>query len=266
MRSTLIGMLTGLCLFICAQLFYPKEQNDTKNIKDADSIVTHVQHPDLTNKMVSTTHQQPEQVQAKSADTQFNQAMQIRQCRNVPRNDEAFNQWLEEALSRDEVHEIIETMKTRYHRCLNNTSRDENYVQKLINAAQMGSDKAADTLWRLAPAEVHQALNFSTLTRDEQVARMKAFTAQKYQVTEQVALLGGEKATLQLIRGYQYLDPDTGGQNYIQALAYSHYFLQTRQDSEVYSRVEWTRNYLEQRMTLDEITQAQQLAGELHNH
>ncbi|RZM73146.1 hypothetical protein [Pseudoalteromonas rubra] len=266
MRSTLIGILTGLCLFICAQLFYPKEQNDTENIKGADSIVTHVQHPDLKNKMVSTTHQQPEQVQAKSAETQFKQAMKIRQCRNVPRNDQAFNQWLEEALSRDEVHEIIETMKTRYQRCLNNTSRDENYVQKLINAAKMGSDKAADTLWRLAPAEVHQALNFSTLTRDEQVARMKAFTAQKYQVTEQVALLGGEKATLQLIRGYQYLDPDTGGQNYIQALAYSHYFLQTRQDSEVYSRVEWTRNYLEQRMTLDEITQAQQLAGELHNH
>ncbi|MCG7535524.1 hypothetical protein [Pseudoalteromonas sp. OOF1S-7] len=266
MRSTLIGMLTGLCLFICAQLFYPIEQNDAENIKGADSIVKQVQHPDLTNKMVSTTRQQPEQVQAKSAETRFKQAMQIRQCRNVPRNDEAFNQWLEEALSRDEVHEIIETMTTRYQHCLNNTSRDENYVQKLINAAKMGSDKAADTLWRLAPTEVHQALNFSTLTRDEQVARMKVFTAQKYQVTEQVALLGGEKATLQLIRGYQYLDPDTGGQNYIQALAYSHYFLQTYQDSEVYSRVEWTRNYLEQRMTRDEITLAQQLAGELHHH
>ncbi|WP_138628140.1 hypothetical protein, partial [Pseudoalteromonas maricaloris] len=79
--------------------------------------------------MVSTTRQQPEQVQTKSAETWFKHAMQIRQCRNVPRNDEAFNQWLEEALSRDEVHEIIETMTTRYQRCLNNTSRDENYVQ-----------------------------------------------------------------------------------------------------------------------------------------
>ncbi|MCF2906985.1 hypothetical protein L1285_01330 [Pseudoalteromonas sp. DL2-H2.2] len=268
MRSTPIGLLTGLCLSICVLVFYPQDQHKSEHIKVANPVVEQVQHPDLTNTIINTTHQQPEQeqVQAEPAEALFKQAMQIRQCRNVPRNDEAFNQWLEEALSRDEVHEIIETMKTRYQRCLNNTSRDENYVQKLINAAKMGSDKAADTLWRLAPAEVHQALNFSKLTRDEQVARMKAFTAQKYQVTEQAALLGGEKATLQLIRGYQYLDPDTGGQNYIQALAYSHYFLQTRQDSEVYSRVEWTRNYLEQRMTLDEITQAQQLAGELHNH
>ncbi|TMN70995.1 hypothetical protein CWB87_24080, partial [Pseudoalteromonas maricaloris] len=119
----------GLCLFVCAQLFYPKEQNDAENINGADSIVKQVQYPDLTNKMVSTTRQQPEQVQTKSAETWFKHAMQIRQCRNVPRNDEAFNQWLEEALSRDEVHEIIETMTTRYQRCLNNTSRDENYVQ-----------------------------------------------------------------------------------------------------------------------------------------
>lgn len=267
MRRTHIGLLAGLCLSICTVVFYPKEHNSAENIKISEPIVEQVQPPDLTNTIVSTTRHQPEQQQvpAESAEALFKQAMQIRLCRNVPRTDKAFNQWLEQALSRDEVHEIIETMKARYQRCLSNTNRDENYVEKLIHAAQMGSDKAADTLWLLAPAEVHQALNFSTLTRDEQVAQMKAFTAQKYQVTEQVALLGGEKATLQLIRGYQHLDPDTGGQNYIQALAYSHYFLQTRQDSEVYSRVEWTRRHLEQRMTLDEITQAQQLASELQH-
>ncbi|MCO7187549.1 MULTISPECIES: hypothetical protein [unclassified Pseudoalteromonas] len=267
MRSTPIGLLTGLCLSICVLVFYPQDQHKAEHIKVANPVVEQVQHPDLTNTIVSTTHQQPEleQVPAESAEALFKQAMQIRQCRNVPRTDKAFNQWLDEALSRDEVHTIVETMKARYQRCLGDTNRDENYVEKLMQAAQMGSDEAADTLWRLAPTEVHQALKFSTLTRDEQVARMKAFTAQKYLVTEQVALLGGEKATLQLIRGYQYLDPDTGGQNYIQALAYSHYFLQTRQDSEVYSRVEWTRRYLEQRMTLDEITQAQQLANKLQH-
>ncbi|AZZ96060.1 hypothetical protein [Pseudoalteromonas sp. R3] len=265
MHRLYIGLLTGLCLFICTLYLYPKEQNKTENTKVAAPIIEHVQHRGLTNTIVSTTRQQPEQVQTESAEALFKQAMQIRQCRNVPRSDEAFNQWFEEALSRNEVHEIIDTMKTRYEGCLSNTNRDENYVEKLINAAKMGSDKAADTLWLLAPTEIHQALRLRTLTRDEQVARMQAFTAQKYQVTEQAAILGGEKATLQLIRGYQYLDPDTGGQNYIQALAYSHYFLQTRQDSEVYGRVEWTRQYLEQRMTLDEITQAQQLASELQH-
>ncbi|WP_125560290.1 MULTISPECIES: hypothetical protein [Pseudoalteromonas] len=268
MRRTHIGLLAGLCLAICTVVFYPKVHNSAENIKVSEPIVEQDQHPDRANKTINTTSQPPEQkqVQAVSPEALFMEAVQVRQCRNVPRTDKAFNQWLDEALSRDEVHEIVETMKARYQRCLGDTNRDENYVEKLMQAAQMGSDEAADTLWRLAPTEVHQALKFSTLTRDEQVARMKAFTAQKYQVTEQVALLGGEKAILQLIRGYQYLDPDTGGQDYIQALAYSHYFLQTRQDSEVYSRVEWTRQYLEQRMTLDEITRAQQLANELQHH
>ncbi|MEC4087923.1 hypothetical protein [Pseudoalteromonas rubra] len=268
MRLTHVCLLAGLCLAICTVVFYPKEHNSAENIKISEPIVEQDQHPDRANKTINTTSQPPEQkqVQAVSPEALFMEAVQVRQCRNVPRTDKAFNQWLDEALSRDEVHEIVETMKARYQRCLGDTNRDENYVEKLMQAAQMGSDEAADTLWRLAPTEVHQALKFSTLTRDEQVARMKAFTAQKYQVTEQVALLGGEKAILQLIRGYQYLDPDTGGQDYIQALAYSHYFLQTRQDSEVYSRVEWTRQYLEQRMTLDEITRAQQLANELQHH
>ncbi|MCG7541601.1 hypothetical protein EXT48_20825 [Pseudoalteromonas sp. CO348] len=194
-----------------------------------------------------------------SSDELYEQANKIRICRRVPKTQSELDTWAEQAHANDEYYEIIDSMYRKFKVCLGSADRDGPYVDMLIEAAEKGSDKAVSLLWLLGDVELVDELKLKDVPRDEQVSRRQAFIATKYRLAHKVALQGGENSMLKLISGFQHLDPQTGGQDYVKSLAFAYFFVEVVSNSDVFGRVEWTIRDLEGKMSPEEITQANEL-------
>ncbi|MEE2023561.1 hypothetical protein [Alkalimonas mucilaginosa] len=69
--------------------------------------------------------------------------------------------------------------------------------------------------------------------------------------------MGGEQSLERLIRGFQQLDPVTGGQGFIKALGYADFALLITPNNDFYRKADWFKQRLSQRMNYDELVQAQ---------
>ncbi|MEN3159560.1 hypothetical protein ABC502_14365 [Alkalimonas sp. NCh-2] len=175
----------------------------------------------------------------------------------IPKSDTELSLWLDNANQVGEPGEYIDDVLARYEHCSTKNSIEHDYVMLLLQAAEQGYDDAVDELWALADAEYFESQGLEQLNRDEMIAARAEFTAKKYQLAHKAALVGGEQSLERLIKGYQQLDPATGGQNYMKALGYADFALLTTQNNDFYRKAVWFKQWLSQRMNYDELVQAQ---------
>ncbi|MDP5215526.1 hypothetical protein ORJ66_21000 [Pseudoalteromonas tunicata] len=195
----------------------------------------------------------------------LNKAKQIRVCSNIPQTDEEFSAWLETAYQINELPDRIVDVTNKYNKCKSNPDRNALYLDFVISAAEKGSEDAISWLWFIDGSELIKQLNLKNYKREEQRRIKQQFIELKYYLSETAALNLNETAILKLSNAYQHLDPKTGGQNYVKSLAYSDFFMQITKSNDLYGKVKWQRDRLEQRMTHDEIEQALILTEQLLN-
>jgi hypothetical protein len=85
----------------------------------------------------------------------------------------------------------------------------------------------------------------------------------KYALAQKLAMNGGEKSQLRLIRGFQYFDPETLQPNTVKAVAFAEYAMQTTYNNEFYLKVSFIKNNLMNKMSAMQIEQAEGLTQKL---
>jgi hypothetical protein len=183
-------------------------------------------------------------------------------CRNIPESQTELEEWILNANQNNEIPEIIESVSSRFDKCVN-IDRSIHYVERFFEAAKKGSDDAVDMLWFLTNKELIEGFDLAHLSRDEIVAKLSEIKAEMYDLSRNIALLGGEKSMFRLIRGFQHFDPATKGQNFEKSLAYTYLLLATTDDNDNYQKADKSRQWLEKRMTFDETNNAIRIFNEL---
>lgn len=183
-------------------------------------------------------------------------------CRNIPESQTELEEWMLNANQNNEIPEIIESVSSRFDKCVN-IDRSIHYVERFFEAAKKGSDDAVDMLWFLTNIELIEGFDLAHLSRDEIVAKLSEIKAEMYDLSRNIALLGGEKSMFRLIRGFQHFDPATQGQNFEKSLAYTYLLLATTDDNDNYQKADKSRQWLEKRMTSDETNNAIRIFNEL---
>ncbi len=255
-KLAVIVIFISLCILFSLSLYENTHKipasNDINVVEKPSIIEAYASKKTVSNEVITQSdHLDRERL--------FQNANNIRICRRVPKTQSELDTWAERAHANDEYYEIIDSMHRKFKMCLGIADRDGPYVDMLIEAAEKGSDKAVSLLWLLGDVELVDELKLKYVPRDEQVSRRQAFIATKYRLAHKVALQGGESSMLKLISGFQHLDPQTGGQDYVKSLAFAYFFVEVVSNSEVFGRVEWTIRDLEGKMSPEEIIQANEL-------
>ena len=196
-----------------------------------------------------------------SSDTESIAVLAFR-CRNIPKTASELDEWVSTATQNNESPELIDSVVAKHDDC--KALYDKvSYVELLLKAAEAGSEEAVDILWYLNNNELIDGFDLQHLPREDLIEKLAALRSEKYQLTQKVALMGGEKAMLRLMRGYQQFDPETQGQSFVKSLAYALLLQETTENNDNYRRANWHSNHLQTKMTLDEIRRATELAIEL---
>jgi len=182
-----------------------------------------------------------------------------RQCRNIPKNEEAFSAFLTEAYVNGESNAFIEGVSDQYDLCIGVPQGNEHYVKALLSYAIDGHDGALKELWKISDTEHLQSLNTPEIARDELLKHRAAFYSTKLELTEMAALEGSEVATLILVKALQQNVHGINKPNYVKALAYSYWGEQISRDNQKYLAFSWYKNKLESGSTPEEIQRARAL-------
>ncbi|NQZ83222.1 MAG: hypothetical protein HRT52_19635 [Colwellia sp.] len=224
-----------------------------ETVSDLSKDVPHVEHQqekidDLNNELI------PEN-QVVDAEELLSTAIIIRKCRGIPRTDDALSDWLNAAYEKDETDSRIDSVLSRFEQC-KLVSAKADYISKFIIAAEMGLGEAGPALWHITETNYMQQMGFSNLDRNEYIKKKNDFINLKYRLVEKLAVSGDERSIRILADAYKRYDPDTGGQNYSKALAFTDLFLAITLNNESYQNVDWVKQRLINKMTQKEIDEA----------
>lgn len=197
-----------------------------------------------------------------SEDELYHQAVYARKCRDVPKNQRKLNAWLSQANANDELPERIVRILNAFESC-QNIDAAYDYVTSFKVLAQQGNESALWQYWQLTEQEVFRLQGIPKTDRDAIIAARQEFKLTKYQLAEQLLLLGSERAMMRLMNAYRYLDPQTGRQNYVRSLALAKLVMKLSQNQDNYRRADWLKQHLEQRMSPQDMQQATELAEEI---
>lgn len=193
----------------------------------------------------------------------FQLAKQIRDCRNIPANEDQLSTWLMQAQENGEPQAYLDDVLTRYETCKSLNIPNTNYIGLLITAAKQLNDNAISELWSIPFQEYSSVLQLPEQTRAEQIQAKTEFVKLKYELAHQSALQGGELSLQHLVKEYQNYDPNTHLPNLVKALAYANFALSVTQDNDLYRKMDWFKQKLESKLSYNDVEQAQAITSEL---
>lgn len=197
------------------------------------------------------------------ASENYQLAKQVRYCRNIPRSDTQLRSWLEQSQQGNEPQAYIDDVLKKFEQCKSLNTPNFNYIGLLTTAAKQLNDEAISELWSISDKEYFDIMQLKDKNRDAQVSARTSFLELKYHLAQAAAIKGGELSLLRLIQGYQNYDPDTKQANLSKALAYANFTLTVTQDNDLYRKVDWIKQSLEQKLSHDSIERAHQFSTEL---
>jgi hypothetical protein len=198
-----------------------------------------------------------------SAEEYLFEAIEIRRCRAIPKTQDELDDWLNKANEAGETYEYIEDVLSRFERCSQISFISDDFVKLLVKAIKLGSDNAVTELWAISDKEYFQSKGLVELNREEIIEQRIKFNKLKFQLSESIALTGGEQSILRLVKEYQYYDPDSGNPNYLKAIAYADFGLKIVEDNDIYLKLNFIKQRISQNMEFHDIEQAQVLTEKL---
>lgn len=259
MRSFSGGIL--LFILVTIGLYLTKVQQPSKMPSSlsnpSNTVMAHpISHnpTNVTNQLTSVTDQ---------AETNYQLATTIRNCRNIPSSKDALALWLERSQQNNEPQTYIEDVLARFEQCSNLHLSGTNYIHLLIMAAEQYSDIAVSELWSISDREYFKVMKLTKSPRPKKISARQGFLQKKYDLAQALALTGAELSLQRLIQGYQNYDPETGHPNVIKALAYANFALYITDNNELYRKVDWIKHKLEDNLSFEAKEQAAQLTEQI---
>lgn len=186
----------------------------------------------------------------------FQLAKQMRDCRNVASSEQELAEWLDKALLNQEPQAYIDDVLARYDQCSSLFLPNTNYINLLINAAEADHHQAIAMLWSVSENEYFTLMKLQGLTRAEHIAHRKLFLKTQYKFAQIAAQQGCGQSLLNLIKGYQHHDPELNAPNVTKALSYAYYALDVIEDNDIYRKVDWIKQQLENKLTSKQLSDA----------
>lgn len=248
-----IDKLNAVTEHYVSDLINPKEKSLFENestkakptkIKSTDALTS-------TNNLLTT------------AETYLLEAKEIRRCKSIPKTQEELELWLTNANAVGEPNEYIEDVLSRFELCSQSHFTFDTFVEPLIKAAKLGSDNAVAELWAVSEKEYFVSKGLLELNTEETIEHRIEFNKLKYQLSENLALRGGEQAILNLVKGYQYYEPESGKSNNLKALAYADFGLKITKNNELYLKLDFIKQRISKNMDSQQLQQAQMLTDNL---
>ena len=241
--------------------FLPKEQSNYDNLsaeKDSNKVASkHL----IPNEKTSIETSFEESVF--TSEEYLFEAKEIRRCKTIPKTQDELDDWLSSADEVGEPYEYIEDVLSRFERCSQFNLISGDFVELLVKAIKLGSDNAMTELWAISDKEYFQSKGLLELSREEKIEQRIKFNKLKFQLSESIALTGGEQSILRLVKEYQYYDPDSGNPNYLKAIAYADFGLKIVEDNDIYLKLDFVKQRISQNMEFHDIEQAQVLTEKL---
>ncbi|MFC4701729.1 hypothetical protein ACFO4O_16355 [Glaciecola siphonariae] len=191
------------------------------------------------------------------------EAKEIRRCNKIPNTEDELDVWLTNANEVGEPDEYIEDVLYRFERCSQLNFVSDDFVELLIKAIKLGSDNAVSELWAISDKEYFHSKGLVELSREDTIEQRIKFNKLKYQLSESIALTGGEQAILRLVIGYQNYDPESGNPNYLKAIAYADFGMKIIEDNDVYLKLDFIKQRVSHNMEYQGLQQAQALTESL---
>lgn len=171
----------------------------------------------------------------------LSEAKGIRHCKILPKTEDELNVWLINANENGEPYEYIEDVLSRFEDCLQRDFNNHNFVEPLMKAIELGYDDAVAMLWTISEKEYFDSQHLLNLNREETIMQRDKFNKLKYQLSESIAVAGGEQAILRLVQGYQHYDPDSGNPNHLKVVAYADFGLKITQNDSFYLKLDFIK-------------------------
>lgn len=263
-------------LVVIALVFYPKGHN---NIDKLNAVTEHGVSELATPKEKSLfenelTKAKPTKIKSTGALTSTNkglttaetyllEAKEIRRCKFIPKTQQKLELWLTNANAVGEPNEYIEDVLSRFELCSQSNVSFDTFVEPLVKSAKLGSDNAVAELWTVSDKEYLVSKGLLELNTEEAIEHRIEFNKLKYQLSENLALRGGEQAILNLVKEYQYYDPKSGKPNHLKALAYADFGLKITTNNELYLKLDFIKQRISKNIDLQNLEQAQVLTDTL---
>ncbi|NNG43241.1 hypothetical protein HJP15_09980 [Pseudoalteromonas sp. NEC-BIFX-2020_002] len=259
-KITLAISILALVVFY----FIPKEHSEIEKFSDkSDS--EKVVSKGLKPKEKSTIETDIEVSALVSAEEYLFEAKEIRRCSAIPKTQDELDNWLGNANEVGEPYEYIEDVLSLFERCSQISFISDDFIELLVKAIKLGSDDAMTELWAISDKEYFQSKGLLELNREKTIEQRIKFDSLKFQLSESVALTGGEQSILRLVKEYQNYDPDTGNPNYLKAIAYADFGLKIVEDNDIHLKLDFIKLRITQNMEFQDIEQAQVLTEKLLN-
>lgn len=127
-----------------------------------------------------------------SDEAQFAFATLAQDCRDVPTNQNAMDNWLVDASVHDEHPDYIREIEDLFPRCLG-VDRSYNYLDTFIEQAHSGNVKALERYIDVYEPELYGVLNIPNTDREAMIAARQALAQNKTRLIEANILLGNEQ-------------------------------------------------------------------------
>ena len=190
-------------------------------------------------------------------------AKNIRRCKGVPKTKNELTVWIDKATSIGEPYEFIEDVSSRFALCSDLKHEEHNFIKILLLAIEKGSDDALNELWAVSDIEYFESTGVDTTSKQAVFEHRVKFTNMKYALAQKLAMNGGEKSQLRLIKGFQNFDPATLQPNIVKAVAFAEYAMQTTNNNEFYLKASFIKNNLMNKMSALQLEQAEDLTQRL---
>ena len=190
-------------------------------------------------------------------------AKNIRRCKGVPKTRDELTVWINKATSIGEPYEFIEDVSSRFALCSELKNEEHNFIKILLLAIEKGSDDALNELWAVSDIEYFESTGVDTTSKQAVFEHRVKFINMKYALAQKLAINGGEKSQLRLIKGFQNFDPATLQPNIVKAVAFAEYAMQTTNNNEFYLKVSFIKNNLLNKMSALQLEQAEDLTQRL---
>lgn len=181
--------------------------------------------------------------------------MNLRYCSFAPVDDAGLQERLQEAYQFNDYGAAVTTITARYEFCLgvDNEQRNQFYTY-LALAASRGVVPAQEAIAMITPEQYMQAEGYTTLERDEYIAKRSAFVNQQVEFLKSAAQHGSIRA---LIRLSQLHYAQTAGEDgRLQAYAFNQMILHLTDDHELYNRYSGFQERAQAVFTQEEIASA----------
>lgn len=235
----------------------------SSSLTGASSVTASTMASSLITKS-NTVFSEKSVVKAKPTTEQLlSSAKTIRRCKGVPKTQDELNAWITEANSLGEPYAYIEDVSSRFDVCSAVNRDNDDFIKILLSAIEQGSDDAVEELWSVADAEYFESLGLTDQPSDVKARQRANFVKMKYELAHKIALTGGEKSQLRLVKGYLHFDPAIKRSNIVKSVAYAEFAMQTTTNNEFYLMLAYIKKNCLKRMTVNQIVKAEQLASKL---